>query len=334
MLAVVNIVLLLLLGAAVPAAASRCPPWVVAIGAVPIAVCAVLGTDPPVLGPSMAVAGAAVSLGVLIAGLRAPVIRSVAGALAVQGALRLPWPDPVGASALVAGLSLTPILLVGWARAPRRAKVISGATLAGVAAVMAVGLACAVMVGLSVQDDARAGVKATQRAVDALVDGDRDLAEAELNTARSLLADVDTTSHSWWSTPALAVPVVSQHVELARDLISFANEALGAAQEANTKADPKELRLDGASVDLYKVASFEGPLERASQALRQLDVAIGDARAGVWIVRPLKDELVDLSDDVTRARRDVANALDVVQLAPGLLGGQEDRRYFLALLTP
>ena len=70
------------------------------------------------------------------------------------------------------------------------------------------------------------------------------------------------------------------------------------------------------------------------EALRQLDVAIGEARDGVWIVRPLKDELVDLSDDVIRARRDVANALDIVQLAPGLLGGQEDRRYFLALLTP
>jgi len=259
----VNVIAVAVLAAMVPVTSVRCPTWIVGVAAVPIAACGLRADGSAVLGPSTGLAAVAVLAAVLLTTADAPLLRAAAGALCVQGALRLQWPEPLGASAIVAGGCLTSIIIVGWARSTRTERSVLSSVAAVVFVVLVAGGAATAMIAIRSYDDAKSGLRAIERAAKALANGNREAATTELDRAERLLSEVDETVHSWWAAPAMWVPAVSQHLDLARNLSTQGLAALRAAQDANERADPRAIRLDAASIDLDKVEGFADPLDRA-----------------------------------------------------------------------
>ncbi|MEO1065680.1 MAG: DUF4012 domain-containing protein, partial [Actinomycetota bacterium] len=53
-----------------------------------------------------------------------------------------------------------------------------------------------------------------------------------------------------------------------------------------------------------------------------------------WLLAPIVDELDELADELAENNEQIDNAVDAVQLAPQLLGGDDVRRYLLLFTTP
>ena len=53
-----------------------------------------------------------------------------------------------------------------------------------------------------------------------------------------------------------------------------------------------------------------------------------------WLLPPLRSRVEEFADDIDEARRDTALADDLLDVTPGLFGGDGDRRYLVVFLTP
>ncbi|MGI8684399.1 MAG: DUF4012 domain-containing protein [Acidimicrobiales bacterium] len=326
---VADVVLAAALGAGMVVAALRAGPVVVSVAGAVAVLCSGGST------PSAVAAGAALGLAAAVVATAqpAPGLLSVAGAGLAQAALRLAWPDVTGTSALAAALIVTPVLLAGLARAPKRVRRIALRTTGALVVVSAAAAGLGLAAALGARTSVDAGVQAARDGLGAVDRADREDAAARFGRAASAFEKADRSIGAWWARPALAVPIVGQHAKALRSLAGSGADLAGAGARAASDADPDILRLTNGAFDLQALEQVREPLEAALASLVRSRGRLDDARSP-WLVAPVADRLEELADRVGSASGRAGTAVLALRNAPALLGADGPRRYFLAVQTP
>lgn len=262
-----------------------------------------------------------------------PVVGAVVGGLAVQVLLRLHDVDPAGASALITAAATTPALLSGLRRCSPRVRNAWGWAVAGAVAfalLAAVGLAVA---AFSAQSDLSAGIDQARNGFDAARNGESAAATRRLTRSAASFGTAHDTLTAPWALPARVVPVLGQQAAAVQIMSDQGAELASAAARAAGEANVDDLRFQDGAIDLDLVASFEQPLRDAEAALTDAAAAVDDVRSP-WLVAPLASRVDRFDGEVDDALPDAQIAIQGVELAPQLLGGEGTRHYFLAFLTP
>jgi hypothetical protein len=290
-------------------------------------------------GSSEAAAATAGGVGLLLAALAAgerrpvPALHALAGAGVAQGALRLEWPEPTGSSALAALVILAPVLIAGLRQAPVGVRRGVGRGVAVYAAFSVVAGAAALLGALGARTTVDDGVRAAREGLAAVERSDQEGAARAFDVAATAFRKADGSIGAWWARPALVVPVVGHHAEALRALASSGADLAGVGARAAREADPDSLRLAGGQIDLDALAAVRRPLESAMASLERSEASL-EAADSPWLVAPVADRVEELRDKVLSASTSTRTAVSALRLAPGLLGADGPRRYFLAIQTP
>lgn len=300
---------------------------------VPAAAAAALGMlgAGSLLALALAVLGATIALAA--SARRLPLAGAIVGALLVQLALRLEWPEPTGGTAALALLVLLPVAVSGVRQSPRRAK--RAMTRAGLAVgvVAVLGVVTGAAAGLLAKDDFETGTDALNAGVTAVRTGDQKATALQLSAAGQSFNGARDLLDATWLLPARLVPVVAQHVGALQQAARTGAELALTGAQTVAASDLGALKVENGRVDLDRVRGLRRPV---AQALAGLDKAHRDLKGAgsVWLVPPLGDKLDRETARLGDSRREAAVVLAVSKQLPALLGGAGARRYFLAIQTP
>lgn len=263
----------------------------------------------------------------------AAVARAGSAGLALNVLLRLDWSAFQGSTALVA-LGVVALLVWGWvATLPtkQRHRVwLGGAVLGGVVAVAALLAGGSAM---SVRGELARAVDDVQAGVDALRNVDQQQAVERFDRAAERFDRAERRLTAWWTRPGLAVPVVSQNARAVEDLVAVGEDLARTAAATAQAADPNDATLSGGAVDVEAIRALEAPLADALAALDTADSSVRTVESP-WLLPQVEREVAKLRDRVAEALPDTRNALAAARVAPGLLGGDGPRTYFVAFTTP
>jgi hypothetical protein len=298
--------------------------WVSALGAV-------------AAGSYLAAAPAAVALALSLwataVGGRHRVLGAAVGALAAQSLLWVPPLDPYGLSALVTWAAVIPLFVSALRVCPRRVR--RRAAYAGGAAlvVVVVGLGVLAVAGALASGDVSDGFTEAREGLDAARDADDDLAYRSLSSSAEKFESANDKVSAWWVTPAKLVPGLAQHaraLEVATD--QGARVATSGADVASS-VDVDRLRLEGGRLDLSMVEAVQQPLLDNALVLAEAEAALADVDTHL-LAAPLVNRLDRFRDEVARVEPEADLAAEVAAAAPGLLGGEGERRYFVIFTQP
>jgi len=255
------------------------------------------------------------------------------GAVAVQLVLRFPPWWFHGATAFVAAIATTPLLISGWrACAPRSRRRINRSVL-GAAVVLSLMTLLFLLAVLLARNDIDGGVSASRDALRLARQGQTVDGERQLSGAITKLSRANRLLNSLTALPARAVPVVGQHARALGRLSTDGDELAEAADHTLTSVDYDQLKYRSGQFDVDRIARAQRPLLEAAQAaaradddLRALDVS--------WIVPQLRDRIESYRNEITTARHDTELAAQAAKVMPGMLGAHGERRYFIAFVTP
>ncbi|MBX3285533.1 MAG: DUF4012 domain-containing protein [Actinobacteria bacterium] len=294
-----------------------------------------------VTGALAAVAARGVSLALVLIGLAVAVSdarfkrRSRANGAVVSGALVnavLWYPrGPTTIVSLVAGVLVVVILLAsGSGNLRRKPRRILGGVLVALVVLTVVVAAIVGWSGIRARGDVEAGTTAARAALAAVRRGDAEGARTSLATARDALESADRELGTP-TAPADVVPGLAQQMSAVRVAIDEALAVTEAADEL-VQIDYDQLRYDG-RLDLQKVGTLQPSSASVLDALDQAQRSLDDVRSG-WLLPPLQSRLDEFAGEVADARDDAELADQILAVTPGLLGGQGDRHYLVAFLTP
>lgn len=255
------------------------------------------------------------------------------GGLAVQALVRLPEGGFHGLTAIIAGLAVVPVLISGYraCRTHERRRIRLVVAVAA-SVVIVVGLAYGALI-LAVSGDVDRGVAGSRTGLRQTRQGETAAARGSFEDARQGFRTAESRLNAWWTAPARAVPVLAQH---ARALGATADQGVTlatTAKETVEAADYERLRYDDGQFDLARIASVEAPLGRTAESISSARRAI-EVERSPWLLWPLSDGLDEFDEELDQAGGEAELARQAVEVAPGLLGGDGLRRYFVAFVTP
>lgn len=311
----------------VTAASSRARRWSwLAASAI---VC--LATPMPWL--AVGVGALAVSLAAAVFDVRRRDLSAAVGTAVTLAAFHIDLDHPVGASAALAALALG-ILAVSGVRTLRRRQ--RRRVLVGVALTGALATAIALMflfTVLGVQGEADRAVELARSGLTAARRGEQEEAVRALEDAQVAFERAREGADGLLAKPALLVPGLAHNARALQRMADAGADLAGSGASAASQADVQSLQLQGGALDLARVAAMEAPLAEATDALEEASADL-DGLDSPWLVGPLGSALGDLRDRVDEALPDARVATDAVRLAPGMLGADGPRRYFVAFVTP
>ena len=242
----------------------------------------------------------------------------------------LPAETPVGVGALLA-LIVAMVLLISGAPEMRRTSRRTVYLILGVAAsvaILAVGVAA--LAALSVIEDVNDGSAAARRSLTLVQDGDTEQASAELELARTHLADADDRLR-WTTFAAGAVPGAAQQVDATRAALAESLKVTGAAEEL-LEIRYDDLRYEG-RVALGDLLALTPQARRVSSTLAAAERNLAEQQTKS-LLPPLRDRLDELTETITDARIDAETATRFLEVAPELLGAGGPKRYLVVFLAP
>lgn len=276
-----------------------------------------------------------VATGVLALGPRdrlTPVQSALGALVIVQCALRLPAGPTDRFTAVVATIALAPMAVSGLVRIPERLHglvlrvgVVAGAILWTSLLVAVVGM---VRVGADIeraQTSASDGLEAAQA-------GDPEGAAEHLSDATAAFASARSVAGGWSTWPSRQLPGVAQQFQALRDASDTGVRASAVALAGARDIDLDRLRLRGGRFDLEAVGDYQLVLERAQAGLHELRGSLPERSA--WLVPPVTRGLDRLERTLAEADESAATAAEATRLAPGMLGADRPRHYFVAFVTP
>lgn len=286
-----------------------------------------------VAGSPFGLAGLVLAAASVIVDRRSRVVAAAVGLLLVAGLLLLDGPETHGATALVGGLT-TLIVAVSAYRRERRPvqrrwrRAAAAVAVAGLVVLVGFGLAA-----LSARRSVSAGTSEARAGIAALRAGDQQAAAQRFAAAERRFRAARAAVRAPWALPARVTPLLApQAVALDRATAAGANVAKTAAATA-LEASVDNVKVVGGAVDLAAVSALVPPLERAQRATADALITLGESDSP-WLVTPLSARLDQLRDELNRARDQIDTSLRVARTAPGLLGAEGPRTYFLAIVTP
>lgn len=264
---------------------------------------------------------------------RLRLVGSVSAALAVQALLRQEQYLFHGASVLVGMVAVVPVVVSVHrhtrARGRRRNLVVAGAVL-GLVVVAVAGFGLATALAAS---HLRDGAREARAALAAGRRGETAEAEAHLSRSSKAFRAASGYTSAMWAQPARLVPVVAQHADAVRVAVDQGIAMTEAGTSVARVGDYKDLKYKSGRIDLGKVRELIRPLSRADDVLGTAHSEFATLDRS-WLVGPLDDRLGDLIGEVDRAADEASVASRAVEVAPGLLGGDGPRTYFVAFVNP
>jgi len=316
-------------GAIVPLAAAKAGAWATAwLGAVSTAV--LLVADAPAAPVAGVATGALLAL--LAAGVTTPGATAIVAAAAAGPLAHAEWPLAAGASGGALAVAAAPVLLAGLVRTGRPARARVAAGVAVVALILVAGAGAGLLSALSARDDVDRAVGLATDGIELLGDDDEQARTLLLDAAGAFGSAKDALS-TWWARPALLVPGVAQQSRAVTTMASAGAELSRTAAQASADADVDSVRPRDGRVDLDALRALAEPLDRSVTSLRRADARLAGVDSPV-LLGPLADRLGDLRGKVDDALGSAELAARVVDVAPGLLGGDGPRRYFVAFQNP
>jgi hypothetical protein len=253
--------------------------------------------------------------------------------LAIQVLLRLGDVAFFGGSALLVAVAVVPVLVSAYRVAPRRVRRRVHLAAAGFGVFMVLGLlsflASAALAAQRVGDgvlDARAGLTAAR-------DGHDSDAAVRLYEAADSFADADEILDSWWARPGRAVPFVGQQARAVAVATEEGHRLAVMAADTATQVPIEDLDFEDGRIDLDLVVAAQQPLADTAAALADSQARLAEIDTR-WVLPPIDGRLGDLRRAVDEAAPDAALASELAAIAPGLLGGEGERRYFVVFTTP
>ena len=238
--------------------------------------------------------------------------------------------SPAGVALALVGLAIPAATGLQYVRSPRR-QVARGAIIGlGVVAVLAALLASIAV--LLAYGSVQAGSDDAQRALDAARAGEPEAAARALADADAAFARASDRLGGPLGVPASAVPFLSQQLDAVQVTVEQGRLIAASADDLVATADYDSLQYEGA-LDLDQVEALTGPAQQVDAVLTEADAAVDDVRAGV-LLPPLRDGLDEFDARIAEARDDAALATTLLEVAPGLFGGDGPRRYLIIFITP
>jgi hypothetical protein len=264
---------------------------------------------------------------------RPRVLGGVIGALSSTALLTLPDLGPHGADSLVVAAAVIPVAVTAYQRSRRRVRrqMRRGVLWAGLGLVLVGGVAgaAAALAATPLLD----GIDRAEDGLDQVADGEQDAAAQSFRAAENDLERAEGLLSGPWMAPARALPVVSQHVRALSDAAATGRRLTRSAEVAATSAPYRELRSEGGSVDLARIAEMQGPVAETAAQLRRAESMLADVRSP-WLLPPAADALERFSEEVDDALPEAELADEALQVAPGLLGAEGDRSYLVLFTSP
>jgi len=283
--------------------------------------------------PLVVVAAVALGASVYTRQRREPLLSSAAAALSITVLSRLDDGPFFGATAAFGLTLIVSLSFVGIAhhrRVRRRRAWVVVAALAGFMVVCTAGFGIAALLA---KDDISTGNQAARLGIDALKAGDYTAATSYLAQAEQAYDDADAALGTPWALLGRAVPVVAQNRAVAVRVVTDAAEVAGRATAAAEQIDPEQLRVQDGQIDLAAVEALATPVDELEAAILDLQATLDEPVSG-WVPSAITDRLDDVGGDVDSYARQADNLSQAVHAAPGLLGADGPRRYFVAFSTP
>lgn len=239
----------------------------------------------------------------------------------------------LGASTIIAVLLALSIVVRAYPRQTGFAR----RTALGVGLTLIVGpilsMAVFALPAIQSQDDLREGERFAQEGLDLLGDGDLEDAEVTFQRAAAAFARAEDRLTDPLGLPAAAVPVLAQHRHAATEVSGQAAASTELLASELAKIDLDRLTVSDGRINLEAIRALEEPLVEIQERVGRLGDTI-DAADSRWLVRPARERLADLSDDIDVQLERSDEIISVVRQAPALLGGEGQRVYFMAFTTP
>lgn len=281
----------------------------------------------------VATLGLGASLALVVLEVDGSAVGAVIGLTLGQAALRLDWPQVSGGT-LAIGIAAFAVL--AWSaldhvhRRTRRAVLVGGGILAAIVVVLG-GLWGAA--AATVRADLNAAVASAEAGLEASREGDTATAAAHFEDARSRFERASGRLDAWWAQPIRAVPIAAQNARALRVMTAAGADLSEAGTTTARSADPETIRPRNGVVPLAEIRALAAPLGHAQGALADARADLADLDSP-WLVGMLAEKLETLDDKVRRGARDAETAHLAVEVVPRLLGGDGERRYFVAFQTP
>ena len=324
-----DVVLVGLLAGACIHAATEAPWWALATTAIAAGVATGRDGNWHLVG----VAVAALLLALVTVRYWLPLVSGASAALTIGVLCRLGGGPFFCATSIFALLIIVSLFVVSLGHQPKSTRRIVWVGLTTLGVLMVVGaLGFAFAAGRAVDDLSR-GNDAAKRGLSALKAGDFDTASTLLDRAAVAFADAQQQLDSPWSKAGKVVPVVAQNRATALRVVDSAAEVTVRAHFAAEQIDPDQLRIVDGAIDLAALEALAGPVDDLQAAIVDLQTVL-DAPVSGWVPEPVTDRIANVQDDVDRYRVSVDNLSLAVHAAPGLLGADEPRRYFVAFGQP
>ena len=255
------------------------------------------------------------------------------GALAVQALFRLPDTEHMGVATLVAFAATLPVLVSGYRNclpAVRRRLLIGLAVVVGVAVVLT---AVASMVALGQRSSLEDGIDQARAGRRAAENGHTRRADRLLGAAEQSFREAADVFGAAWMGPTSGVPLVGQNVEALAVASDQGADVAATARQALVEADVDGLQFEDGVLDLDRVRAVGPPLERSAAAL-EASLEELEAASSPWLVSAVSERYDDFRGELADAAADADVAVDGVEVAPALFGGDGDRRYLVLFTTP
>lgn len=253
------------------------------------------------------------------------------GVAIAQGALRLQWAHPAGASAVLAGgvflvLSISHLSTRG--RRTRRRVFLAAGTL------LVLGLAAAGLYGAaawSVRRQVDAGLADARSALSLAGAGQIRASSAALRSGRAELAVVAHRTGAWWTKPAQAVPIVAQNVATVDVAVAQARSVLAHASSLLSSARARDLCMSGGSVNLGLMRALAPQVRSGLAAVNQASATLAGLDSP-WLISPLRSRLDRFRSELSKTRSGEATLNAALAEVPGILGGDGPRKWLLVVL--
>jgi len=279
-----------------------------------------------------AAAGLGVLLGAAAADERSAVLRAAAAAAAIAALAHLDQDVRMWLPSIATAIAVVPALVVGLARAPQRVRRWTTTAISACVLIVLFGAAAGAYAALQARTAVDDAVDDATAGLDLLGDDDERAAQL-LDQAAASFADAEDDLRAWWARPALLVPGVAQQSRAVATMAAAGRDLSSTAADAVIEADLEAVRPIEGVVDLAAMQAIAAPLADSVDSLRRANGRLRGADSAL-LLPPVADRLQDLDERVADALEQAETASAAVEVAPGLLGADGPRRYFLSMQTP
>ncbi len=323
--------LVITLAILVTASARKLEPWILLLA---------LALTAPFAAPTVAIP-AVVAIGLIAFCESLPFDRrlaaAAAGAVIANAALRIqPEVGPLnffGASSVLAALAFALVLVPAYRKSGTRThKTVrrSGGVLALASVTALVGTGA---MGLTARSAISLGSASAEAGLKAARNGQTEQAALDLRTAEENWHEARTSLSSVWTAPGRLVPVLSQHVEVGRQVSAIAEEISGTAAIAVSSGSAENLRSSEGRLNLELMSAMQKPLRDVEASLVEAQATL-NGPASPWLLPPVVERLDLLRGEIESALPEAQNASDAARVFPLLAGADEPKTYLVLFGTP